>query len=86
MIGREGVLPGPPRTGPSPSSGISEGGGLIHAPPGGPAHISCPKATNPNPTTLSTIVNAATQALSAAKAMITESVEYAFYDEDEYQE
>lgn len=35
MIGREGVLPGPPRTGPSPSSGISEGGGLIHAPPGG---------------------------------------------------
>lgn len=55
-----------------------------------PAEISTASAIataiNSAPTTLSTIINAATQALSAAQSLITESVQYAFHDEDEHKE
>ncbi|KAF2130205.1 glycoside hydrolase family 18 protein [Dothidotthia symphoricarpi CBS 119687] len=41
---------------------------------------------NPVPTTMSTFSHIATQALSAAQSLITESVQYAFHGEEEYED
>ncbi len=46
--------------------------------------ITTTTATNPGPTTLSTIMSAATRILQAAESLITASAQYALYEEELY--